>query len=217
MKGLELIDKRTSVGSLAEADEFSSEEMERFWLNSRNIQQSMITGSEPFPGEMLGPVSENVVMSGPMLDLLVEYYMATYETLEFRKPFGKGHEDANVIPVKMNQFGRCRIGSEIFGSNISSRHIKSSYVLLKFIAQDNRVDCYPGQVQYYFRHILDLPSGPVEHNLAYVRWYRPADTIRAWYHFHINDEDETCNVELWKPEFYAESRDCIISVHNILC
>jgi hypothetical protein len=214
MRGLELIDKRTSVGSLAEADEFSSEEMERFWLNSRNIQQSMITGSEPFLGEMLGPVSENVVMSGPMLDLLVEYYMATYETLEFRKPFGKGHEDANVIPVKMNQFGRCRIGSEIFGSNISSRHIKSSYVLSKFIAQDNRVDCYPGQVQFFFSHKVNMPKGELVHNLAFIRWYKPAANDSRYY-FSI-DDDETCNVELWSTEFYPESRDCIIPIHNIL-
>ena len=83
IKGLELLNKRPSVGSLSEADKFSSDEIERFWLNSRNIQQSSITGSEPFPGEMMRPTSENVVMQDLMLNLLVEYYMATYETLEF--------------------------------------------------------------------------------------------------------------------------------------
>ena len=150
VKGLELLKQRPLVGSLAEADEFSSDEMKRFWLNSRNIHQSSINGSEPFPGEMMRPVSKNVVMSNSMLDLLVKYYMATYETLEFRKPFGEGHEDSIVIPVKMDQFGRCRIGSEVFGSNMSSRHIKSSYILAKFITQDGSVDCYPGNVQFFF-------------------------------------------------------------------
>ena len=57
----------------------------------------------------------------------------------------------------------------------------------------------------------------MEHNLAYIRWYRPASTSESRYYFHIDDEDESCNVELWKSEFYDESRDCIISVHNILC
>uniref|UniRef100_U9UCY9 Uncharacterized protein n=1 Tax=Rhizophagus irregularis (strain DAOM 181602 / DAOM 197198 / MUCL 43194) TaxID=747089 RepID=U9UCY9_RHIID len=47
-----------------------------------NIQQSIVTGSESFPGEMLGSASENVVMSNSMLDLLVEYYLVTYETLD---------------------------------------------------------------------------------------------------------------------------------------
>src|ERR1044072_5384242 len=111
VKGLELLHNRAFVGSLAEADEFSADEMERFWLNSRNIQQSIVTGSESFPGEMLGPASENVVMSHSMLDLLVEYYLATYETLEFRKPFREGHKNSRIISVKMKQFGRCRIGS----------------------------------------------------------------------------------------------------------
>src|SRR5579859_1751770 len=143
-KGLEFLNNRSLVGSLAEADKFSADEMERFWLNSRNIQQSSITGSEPFPGEMMGPASEDVVMSSSMLDLLVEYYMATYETLEFRKPFGEGHDDSRVISVKINQFSRCRIGLEIFRSNISACHIKSSYILAKFITQDGNVDCWPG-------------------------------------------------------------------------
>ncbi|PKY21650.1 hypothetical protein RhiirB3_435306 [Rhizophagus irregularis] len=57
----------------------------------------------------------------------------------------------------------------------------------------------------------------MEHNLAYICWYRPASTSESRYYFHIDDEDESCNVELWKSEFYDESRDCIIPVHNIFC
>ncbi|PKK66373.1 hypothetical protein RhiirC2_784882 [Rhizophagus irregularis] len=82
-----------------------------------------ITESESFPGEMLDPASENVVMSNSILDLLVEYYLATYKTLEFQKPFREGHENSRIISVKMKQFGRCRIGSETFGSNMLARHV----------------------------------------------------------------------------------------------
>jgi len=82
-RDLELLEKQSSVRSLSETDEFSSDEMERFWLNLRNIQQSLITGSELFPGEMMRPISEDVIMSDLMLNLLVKYYMTTYETLEF--------------------------------------------------------------------------------------------------------------------------------------
>ena len=52
--------------------------MERFWSNSRNIRQLIATGYEPFPGEMLNPQSE-IVLSKKMLDLMVEYYLASYE------------------------------------------------------------------------------------------------------------------------------------------
>jgi hypothetical protein len=112
----------------------------------------------------------------------------------------------------MNQFGRCRIGSETFGSNMSARHIKSSYILANFITQDDSVDCYPGKVQFFFSHKVVLPDGEFEHNLAFIMWYQHTSSR---YHFSIND-DETCNVELWDTKFYPESRDCIIPVHNIL-
>jgi hypothetical protein len=217
-KGLELLEDRPTTGSLSAADQFSSDELERFWLNAQNIQESTITGYEPFPGEMLKPSFEKEIMTESMLDLMVAFYNAAYsEMYKFRKPADEILQDSITIRVKMNQFGRCRIGSEVFGSAMSVRHTKSSYVLAKFINSDGEVDSYPGQVQFFFSHKVDLPDGEMEHNLAYIRWYRPASTSEIRYYFHIDDEDESCNVELWKSEFYDESRDCIIPVHNILC
>jgi len=216
-KGLELLENRPTTGSLSATDQFSSDELERFWLNSKNIQESNITGCEAFPGEMMTPSSLEVMLSESMLNLMVAFYTDTYTEYDFRKPADEIIRNSTIIRVRMDQFGRCRIGSEVFGSAMSTRHIKSSYILAKFLTSDGEVDCYPGQVQYYFTHTLDLPNGSAKHNLAYVRWYRPADSTRIRYHFQINDDDETCNVELWQHEFYGESRDCIIPVHNILC
>lgn len=213
-KGIDLLNSRTSVGSLSESDEFTSAEMHRHLLYSQNIQESPITGCEGFPGEVLKPLSEDVVLSSEMLDRLVEYYVATYETLDFRKPFGEGPEDSIIINVKMNKYGRCRIGSEIFGSAMSSRHMKSSFILAKFITNDGNVDCYPGQVQYYFTHIVNLPDNrPTKHFLVYVRWYKHASSANIRYYFTA---ERTCNVELWSTEFYPEGRDCIIPIHHIL-
>ena len=216
-KGLGLLDNRTTVGSLSEDDEFSSDEMERFWFNSRNIQESVVTGSEAFPGEMLSPNSENVMLSKSMLDLMVEYYTATYKELNFKAPFGDGPEDSIILSrVTINMFGRCRIGSEVFGSTMSARHVKNSFVLANFITFDERVDCYAGQVQYFFKHIIDFEDGATEHNLAYIRWYKPVETSKIRYYFGIDDEEKTCNVELWKNAFFPEGHDCIIPVQNIL-
>ena len=216
-KGLNLLDNRTTVGSLSEVDEYSSDEMERFWSNSRNIQESVITGCEPFPGEMLNFTSENL-LNKSMLDLMVGYYTATYVSNNFKGPFGDGPEDSIILRVTIKKFSRCRIGSEVFGSAITSRHSKNSFVLSNFITVNDEVDCFPGQVQYFFKHIIDFEDGPKEHNLAYIRWFKHAETPKTRYYFSINDGDgETCNVELWKNEFYSEGRDCIIPVHNILC
>jgi hypothetical protein len=216
MKGHDLLDSRRYIGSLSANDEFSSDELRRFLMNSRDIQESQICGSEEFPGKFLKPSSENVLIStisDKMIDLIVDYYAATYSNLAFRKPFDDTLSNAITIRVKMNQYGRCRIGSEVFGSTMSLRHIKSSYILAKFIVDDENVDIYPGQVQHYFTHTVDLPNGPTEHFLAYVRWYKPVNSSNIRYRFSI---DEICNVELWSTEFYPESRDCIIPIHHIL-
>ena len=97
---------------------------------------------------------------------------------------------------------------------MSTRHVKSSYILAKFITSDGTVDCYSGQVQYYFVYTVDFSDGPYEHFLAYVRWYQP--TVSSDVRYHFRDNDGTCNVELWSTEFYPEGRDCIIPVHHIL-
>jgi ssDNA-binding Zn-finger/Zn-ribbon topoisomerase 1 len=215
VKGLELLENRTTIGSLSENDKFTSDEMKRFWLNSINIQESKITGCEPFPGEMLSLKAKYEPQSESMLNLMVEFYAGTYEQYKFRKPADEiTGENFYTIRVKINKFERCRIGSEVFGSAMSPRYINSSFILAKFITDNEEVDCYPGQIQYFFTHVIDLPDGAAEHNLAYVRWYRPADTVKTRYYFKI--DEEICNVELWKTEFYPERRDCIIPVHNIL-
>ena len=106
VKGLELLDNQHSIGSLSATDEFSSDEMHRFWMNSQNIQESSVTGCETFPGEMLKP-SSKIVSSGKLLNRIVEYYIATYVMYNFRKPFGDGPEDSIIINVKICKFGRC--------------------------------------------------------------------------------------------------------------
>ena len=158
------------MSKFLENDEFGSEEMERFLLYSQDIKESPIYGCESFPGEMLGHSSENILMLDEMINVIVEYYKATYIRYNFWRPFREGPNDSIIICVKMSQFGRCRIGSEIFGSKMSSRHVKSSFVLAKFITEDDNVDCYPGQIQYFFKHTVNLPNNePAEHFLAYIR------------------------------------------------
>jgi hypothetical protein len=113
-------------------------------MNLHNIWDSQITGSEAFLGEFLKPASYDLIPLNDMLDLIVEYYKATYESYGFRRPFKEGLDNDIIIQIKVGQFGRCRIGSEIFGSSKSLRHVKSSYILSKFITSDMDVDCYPG-------------------------------------------------------------------------
>ncbi|GET58953.1 hypothetical protein GLOIN_2v1790114 [Rhizophagus irregularis DAOM 181602=DAOM 197198] len=81
-----------------------------------------------------------------------------------------------------------------------------------YIEIDGEVDSYPGQIQYFFKHTVDLPNGQMEYNLAYIRWYRPASMSESRYYFHIDDED----VKLWKSEFYDESCDSSKHITNTI-
>jgi hypothetical protein len=139
-------------------------------MNSRNIIDSPITGSEEFPGKLLKPQTENVRLEDSIHDLLVEYYMNTYVNSIFRKPFTQELPDSSIVLNNTNQYGRCQIGAEIFGSATSARHIKSSFILAKFINLDGKsVDIYPGQIQYFFEHRIYLSSQNLVHKLAYIR------------------------------------------------
>ncbi|GBC48092.2 hypothetical protein GLOIN_2v1786477 [Rhizophagus irregularis DAOM 181602=DAOM 197198] len=78
--------------------------MERYLLYLQNIKESLIAGCKAFPGEMLDPSSEKVIMSSEMLDIMVDYYNVTYPANNFQKPFGEEPEDSIIICVRMNQF-----------------------------------------------------------------------------------------------------------------
>ncbi|RHZ87615.1 hypothetical protein Glove_33g60 [Diversispora epigaea] len=86
-------------------------------------------------------------------------------------------------------------------------------ILAKFASEDDNIDIYPGQIQFFFVHEISTNRINMEnHYLAYVRWYKK---IKNRFYFGINQE-QMCNVELWDTEFYPKSRDCIIPVHHIL-
>ncbi|GBB89974.1 hypothetical protein RclHR1_16820006 [Rhizophagus clarus] len=211
--GIELLNKRPSVSSLSE---FPTNEMYQFLMNSRNILESPITGCEEFLGIFLAPRSEDIRLDEQIYDLLIEYYKDTYVDSIFRKPFTENLPNSTIVINKANRYGRCQIGAEIFGSAAATRHIKSSFVLAKFINRDgNSVDTYPGQIQFFFEHSVHLSSHNLTHKLAYIKWYKPAN-LTSRFHFSIDDDVKTCNVELWEDSFYLSSRDNIIPIHNIL-
>ena len=81
---------------------------------------------------------------------------------------------------------------------------------------DESIDIYPVEVQYYFEHTLRLSEGSRKHLLAYIKWYKnaPSSGIRFKYSFM---EPEISNTELWKAEYYQEGCDSLLAVHRILC
>ena len=81
-KGLDLLEKQPSIGSLSSTDQFEADELRRFFMISQNIQKSYISGCERFPGEFLKPTSDNVILSDEMAYLMIEYYRLIYVNLK---------------------------------------------------------------------------------------------------------------------------------------
>src|SRR5205085_10085239 len=86
----------------------------------------------------------------------------------------------------------------------------------KFIQYNETIDTFPGEVQFYFTHTIDLPTGSKTHQLAFVKWYRSAPNPKTRFYCKADDDDdEGCNVELWKNDCHKADRDSIIPIHNI--
>jgi hypothetical protein len=200
-----------------EDESFESEELQVSLNISKELTFGGATGAENFPGEFLPPTKLNVVLSDGPFDLLIGYYNRAYE-FNFSRPQLDSSQPDDYVAVtgQITQYGRLRIGAEYFGSILSKRHIRSSYILARFI-NDNDIDTYPGQVQFYFEHTINLSGNPVKHYLAFVNWYKPVTTANTRFHFSDeNSDDFTNDPELWKKDFYNSSFDRIIPVHHIL-
>ncbi|GBC21267.1 hypothetical protein GLOIN_2v1775288 [Rhizophagus irregularis DAOM 181602=DAOM 197198] len=207
-ESLHLLVPKKAVGSLAITAE--REELQHFLFMRHNTSMiSKIYGTEPLPGQMLNPSYINVVMPLELRGFLCEWYAILYE---------REKEDVlGFMDLHMNQHARLQIGAEIFGSMISGRHEKNANIFAKWkAANDDSVDTYPGEVQYYFEHALRFPEGTKTHLLAYVKWYKPAPSSSIRFK-HSFMEPEISNTELWKAEYFQEGCDSLLAVHRILC
>lgn len=110
-----------------------------------------------------------------------------------------------------------QIGAEIFGSVILSQQEKNATIFAKWKAvNDESIDVYPGEVQYYFEHTLRFSERSKTHLLTYVKWYKCAPTSGIRFK-HSFMKPKISNTELWKTEYYEEGCDSLLAVHRILC
>jgi hypothetical protein len=218
---LDIIKPKKSTGSLSALDDFESDEYQNFIRLSRIEDESAI-GTEPFPGELMNPCQETNLRDN-ILDLLVEYYDNLYDDSFMSissitaSSINRNVVNSRIVNPRIKQYGRLRIGADIYGSVQAARHEKSSYILARFVQDDDTVDTYPGQVQFFFEHTIYLNNKSITHSLALVKWYKPVQDHKIRYYCQVDDDDiKSCNIELWSNEFYNLGRDSIIPVHNVL-
>ena len=151
---LDILQQKKSVGSLAAFDEFSGDEYKNF-IRLSLIEEESAFGTEQFPRMLLRPFQETNLPNS-ILDLLVEFYDNLYNDYFTSVRTITGPNNDVVVNAKVKQYGRLRIGADIYGSVQASRHEKSSYILARFVQQDGTIDTYPGQVQFFFEHTIYL-------------------------------------------------------------
>lgn len=210
---------KKTAGSLATHDDFDLMDYSEYLEMSKNVKEKAGGGSEPFPGEFLKPMKKEVNLTSEVLALLVEYYHNAYGySFETLSNIHTTSSEVIVVLPKVDQFARLRLGSEIFGSTFSTRYTRSANVRAQFVLDDDTTDIYPGQIQFFFKHTIVLPDkGPTPHSLAFIRWHAKTEERRSRFYCQIDEDDENiCNIELWKKDFFELSRDCIVPIHNIL-
>ena len=53
-----------------------------------------------------------------------------------------GPSDDIIVNSKIKQYGRLRIGADIYGSIQAARYKKSSYILARFVQNDEIIDTF---------------------------------------------------------------------------
>jgi hypothetical protein len=149
-------------------EDFDLMQYSEFISMSKNVKDKAGTESETFPGTFIKPMKKDVNLPPEVSALLVEYYCNAYDrSFVTLSNIHTSLEESIVVLPKVNRFGRLRIGAEVIGSTFSARHIKSANVLSQFVLDDNNTtDTYPGQVQFFFEHIIKLPEGK-----RYILWH----------------------------------------------
>jgi hypothetical protein len=212
---LDIIKPKKTSGSLAALDDFSSDKYQNF-IRLSLIEEESADRTEYFPGIFMKPCQETT-LPNHILDLLVEFYNSLYDGYFISIYSITGPNIGTVVNSKIIQYGRLRIGADIYGSVQAGRHKKSAYILARFVQDDGSIDIFPGQVQFFFEHIVYLNnSKPLTHSLALVKWYKPVHDHKIRFYCQVDNDIKSCNIELWTNEFYDMSRDSIIPIHNIL-
>lgn len=218
VNAIKLVQHRSTTGSLAVYEDYEITKLQRFRLIYNLLVEETITRKEPFPGRMLTPKKMEVTLPDNVYILLVKFYQEAYEPLEFitiASSIEQASTNDIIVLPKINQFGRIQIGNEVFRSTMAPRYMKNSYIIAKFITQNENIELFSGQVQFYFEHEVRLPKGKQVHHLAFVRWFLPAQNNQIRFHCRISNDIKSCNVELWQRTFYDYSRDSIIPIHHI--
>ena len=192
---------------LNSADAFNIAE---FTLSSTQIR--IATGSEALPPNTIASRLRpyDLDKSADYYAALVEYYNITYGDPDTEESVVCGYMNrqhgCQVVSPKIDKFLKLSLQGYQYQC-VEGRVVRGSYIQALFTQSSNEdPSAFPGQVQFFVRHVQRINGIDRTHYFAFVRWYL----------IHKSNQDfEDQDVFLWKDRFEPVSFHCIIPLARI--
>lgn len=123
-----------------------------------------------------------------------------------------GTDVASAASCRALKFARLNLDGEVYGS-VYGRTDIYSFVRARFRVKDDAepnndviYDTYPGHVQLFFNHDMNIGGEMRRHVFAFVNWFVK--------HAHIQRLGEP--VEIWHADRFYNSMDKVIPIHRFV-
>ena len=123
---LDIIKPRKSAGSLAALDDFASDEYQNF-LRLFHIKKNLAFETECFSEILINPC-QVITLLNNILDHLVEFYNSLYNDYFISILFITNPTNDIVVNPNIKQYGKLRIGSDIYDS-VQAAHHENHYIV----------------------------------------------------------------------------------------
>ena len=172
-----------------------------------SISNFDVYGSEPLlPNTNPLKVCEELYMLDAHYNCLLEFYRIQYENRGL-EDYRQATREGVFVGNRIEKIKTITLMGQTYRS-LAARSHRGAHVLVKFV-DSRRMLFWPGEIQYFFRHQLQVNGVFVPHVMAFVRWFgKPPQT--ADMHLHTDGF-----VETWLREYDDYSYECIVPVHRL--
>nr|CAG8588667.1 8306_t:CDS:2 [Entrophospora candida] len=156
-----ILDYGPFYGFWCYAYEHMNEAWEFFKL-SLKFDFRKIIGTEPIPGELFPPLT-----------------MCHLES-ELISRLNQVHVNSLITKENFEMFPSVGCKSDL-----------NANIIAQFLTENKEVVCYPGVVNYYFKHSVKLPWWITEHIHCYISWFK-SHKERDWFHIESELQEKKC-------------------------
>nr|CAG8581422.1 4924_t:CDS:2 [Entrophospora candida] len=114
---------------------------------------------------------------------------------DFRKIIGTEPIPGELFPP----LTMCHLESELISRlenfemfpSVGCKSDLNANIIAQFLTENKEVVCYPGVVNYYFKHSVKLPWWITKHIHCYISWFK-SHKERDWFHIESELQEKKC-------------------------